>query len=161
MLFRSLIATQFLALILISPAMKQLAPKIGLPRAKLLTSIGLGLLVSAQLVYLFTNAKLFYSDVVQRGVAVVEQNFPTSTIAVINIPPLAALIPPEREYQMLSTYGLPSIGPNPLDAELNDRPQVVIINEKNPPLEEQYQKVLKDYYQRTAVVDELTMYARR
>jgi len=149
---RYLIAAQLLILIFLEPSLRVLENRF-LPNKKIhLTAVILSLLILFQLGYLFTRAKLFYSSREERVFQYVERNFPESTVGVINIPPIASLIPPDKRFQTISSYGLRGVGENPLLREENRLPGVIILDSREP-LEDKYVDILKRFYGLVAAID--------
>ncbi|OGC80270.1 hypothetical protein A2943_00130 [Candidatus Adlerbacteria bacterium RIFCSPLOWO2_01_FULL_51_16] len=130
---RYLIATQFLLLLLVIPALVALIETMRPKIKNGLLIIGVSALLLFQGVYLFTGAKLFYSNQVQTAITHVESLFPNSTYGVINVPPIASLLPADRKYNFISTYGVKGTGVNFTLLPEAELPEIAFINDKNDP----------------------------
>ncbi len=148
---RYLIAVELLILMLLPASLIKIAEYIKKPKLPVVwVPITLLVLVVFQFGYLFTRAKLFYSDSPEKTIKYIENNFPNHSIGVINIPPVAALVPPEKRYQTISSYGLMGVGLNPLSLEKDKLPGIIVL-EDVATLEDDYKIILSKFYKQVNI----------
>lgn len=124
---RYLIALQLLLIIAITPAIFTLGTLIPKQFRSVALSLIIGGLLLFQGIYLFTGAKLYQSRAALDVVLYVEEHFPGATYATVNVPTVASLLPPERKYAWISTYGLMALGTDPKTLPEQMLPDVIII----------------------------------
>lgn len=138
---------QFLIFILVAPSIKVIASRFFRAKyARLAIFTGFSLLLVFQLAYLLTKAKLFYSDSPQQTFAYIQKEYGAATVGLINIPAVASLIPAEKKFQIISTYGVRDVGANPLSLNEDILPGVLIMM-PNQQLEEKNLDALKKHYE--------------
>lgn len=152
---RYLIALQFLLIILIVPALVAFLERNGARTRNLLLALGVGALFLFQTVYLFTGAKLFYGTADTDAATYAEEHFPGATFATVNYPTIAGLLPAERRYGSLSTYGLPAFGTDIRTLEEEKLPDIVFIGPSDHP---KYASFLERYYVPVKTIDEVLMF---
>jgi len=127
--FRYLIAVQILIFILLVPSVKVIVHNFFRERyVRLVIVACFSFLIIFQASYLFTKAKLFYSDSPQKIFDYIQENYNNPSIGLINVPAVSALVSPEKKFQTLSTYGMRDLGENPLDLPENILPEVLVLD---------------------------------
>lgn len=131
---RYLIAAEFLIFILFIlslPALVRFAEgKFKLPAGLSSWAVPaiIAALVMMQSVHLFWFSDIYPSEKTQHTLAYLSREYPDATIGVLNVPQIASIIPVDRKYQYLSTYGLWQFGVNPLYLSPDKRPQVLVLD---------------------------------
>lgn len=157
---RYLIATQLLVFFLVVPAIQALIKRLSVPYQKFVIVLFVGTIIGTQTFYLFTHAKLFYSHQIQDTFIYIQQHFPDQTVGIIDLPPLASLISPDKKFQIISTYGLEQVGPHPLSLQTCRQPEVLVLDKKEFVTGE-YQNVLSNNYSLdTAIGGKIMIYKR-
>ena len=77
-------------------------------------SLVCSILVTIQIIHLFTAAQIYTSDVALRAGQALNDRYPTQAIAILGEPTIALFIPPGRKHQIIEMVGLPVLGTNPL-----------------------------------------------
>jgi len=146
-IFHYLAAVQLLIFILLAPSLKVLINRFfSRGYSRLLTIVCFSFLILFQFVYLFTGAKLFYSNAPQATFNYVQENYsPDEIVGLIDMPPVAALIPAHRRLQTISTYGLRDLGLNPLSLSAANLPGIIIFGADRK-LEDKYATILDEHY---------------
>ncbi|MDO8430321.1 MAG: glycosyltransferase family 39 protein [bacterium] len=109
---RYLIAADLLTFILLVLALRNLL--LESIKKKILFYLIIFGLISFQTYYLFTSAKIFYSDSEEVVISLVNTEFKNNTIGIFNVPEIGAFVPAERKYQTYRMLGVPFIGKNPI-----------------------------------------------
>ncbi|MBI5005269.1 MAG: glycosyltransferase family 39 protein, partial [Candidatus Lloydbacteria bacterium] len=157
---RYLIALQFLIFILLVPALETLARRFAPPPyGSIAIRACMAILVLFQAAYLFSGAKLFYSDNSQKTFQYLENNFEGQIIGIVNLPTIASLIPPTQRMQTISTYGLDKVGEHPLSLAAEALPPVIVF-ENNHAFEPQYAEVLKQHYLPEQTIGNILIYRK-
>jgi 4-amino-4-deoxy-L-arabinose transferase-like glycosyltransferase len=155
---RYLIALQFLLLMLIVPAVAAFLETRRAEIRAMLLSVGIGALLFFQTVYLFTGAKLYYGTADIDASAYVREHFPQATFATINYPTIAGLLPPEKRYAWISTYGLLEFGTDIRKLPEEKLPDIVFIGPSDQP---NFAPFLGRYYVSLHTIDEVFIFGLR
>ncbi|QQG46192.1 MAG: glycosyltransferase family 39 protein [Candidatus Niyogibacteria bacterium] len=159
--FRYLIAVQIFIFILLPLAIKIIFERFyGDRNSKIFAATFLIFVVSFQTAYLFTKADIFYSNETQDAFGYLRENFEESSIGVINLPSLASLLPPEKKFQNISTYGLRDLGRNPLSFEHEKLPGVVVF-ESSLILKVADTASLEKFYRLDKKIGRILIYAKK
>jgi len=151
--FRYLIGSQVLIFILFVPSAKIFTQKFFKENnAKLIIVCCFSFLILFQSLYLFTKAKLFYSDSPKKTFDYIQKNYNNPSIGLINVPAVSALVSPEKKFQTLSTYGMRNLGKNPLDLPENVLPEVLVIDPFFK-LDDNQTKILENKYVQDKIID--------
>lgn len=103
-------------------------------------------LVIMQSIHLFWFSDIYPSEKTQNTLAYISREYPDATIGVFNVPQIASLIPADRKYQYLSTYGLWQFGVNPLYLSPEKRPQVLVLDSADGVLTADDKNILSLFY---------------
>ena len=106
---RYLIGVELFIFILFVPALKKVINYF-LPNRILIFYVVICLLVTIQLVHLFTGAKLYSSRAEEEMAIFINQEMPDKTVGIVNIPQIGALIESSRKFQMWKMVGVPQLG---------------------------------------------------
>jgi len=108
--------------------------------------IFLGVLILLQGIQLFYFSDLYSSSKVQHAISYLDTAYPYATMGIINSPMIASMIPADKKYQLLETYGLPRFGKNPLELAQEKMPEVLVIDEKSRYLIARQEDILASHY---------------
>ncbi len=143
---RYLIAAEFLIFIIFVislPALTRFFGKkfsFGENASSSFSSAIVAILVIVQLVHLFLFSDIYLSEKTQKTITYISREYPEATIGVFNVPQIASLLPPDKKYQYLSTYGLWEFGVNPLLLPPTKMPKVLVADVDDPEIFLFYEK---------------------
>ncbi|KKW22149.1 MAG: hypothetical protein A2W52_01695 [Candidatus Taylorbacteria bacterium RIFCSPHIGHO2_02_49_25] len=100
----------------------------------------LAVIISVQTVHLFWFSDLYPSEKTQKTFVYLFSEYPQATFGVYNVPQLGSLLPSDKKYQYLSTYGLSHFGVNPFVVSGDRRPDVIVADADDPALSLFYEK---------------------
>ncbi len=104
------------------------------------TGMTVAVMILIQIIHLFWFSDIYPSEKTQRTFVYLFREYPNETIGVYNVPQIASLLPSERKYQYLSTYGLWQFGVDPFVVSPERRPGVIVADEDNPAFSAFYEK---------------------
>lgn len=99
-------------------------------------------LVMLQIVHLFWFSDIYPSEKTQKTMAYLSSAYPGTTVGVFDVPQVASLLPADKKYQYLSTYGLWEFGVNPLLLPSEKMPSILIAEAEDPAFLVSYEKDL-------------------
>ncbi len=106
----------------------------------MLTGGILAAMILAQTVHLFWFSDIYSSEKTQKTMAYISREYPQETVGVFNVPQIASLIPADKKYQYLSTYGLWQFGVNPFLLSPERRPNIIVTDTDDPAFSTFYEK---------------------
>ncbi len=107
-----------------------------------------------QIVHLFWFSDIYPSEKTQRTFIHLFSKYPQATFGVYNVPQIGSLLPSDKKYQYLSTYGLWEFGVNPFVISPERRPDVIIADADDPAF-------LTFYEKDQSFVDGFSIYKKR
>lgn len=113
----------------------------------IITGVVLAVMILIQTVHLFWFSDIYPSEKTQYTLAYLSREYPDATIGVFNVPQVASIIPANRKYQYLSTYGLWQFGVNPLYLSPEKRPQVLVFDSVDGVLTADDKIILSMFYE--------------
>lgn len=82
-------------------------------------------LIIVQGFHLFYASNLYASDDFPQITSFINEQ-PSATVGIINLPQVAALIPPDKKYHVIKTMYKPQIGENPLSFSQESLPTLIV-----------------------------------
>jgi 4-amino-4-deoxy-L-arabinose transferase-like glycosyltransferase len=115
-----------------------------------------------QIVHLFLFSNIYPSEKTHKTIAHLSSTYPEAMIGVFDIPQVASLLPADRKYQYLSTYGLWEFGVNPLYLSPEKQPDVLVLDSVDGVLTADDKAVLAMFYKEDVdLKDGFLLYERK
>ncbi len=131
-------------------------------RIPVFTGMTVAVLTVIQLVHLFWFSNLYASERAHKTLAYLSSAYPTEIIGVYNAPQIGSLLPADRKYQYLSTYGLWRFGINPLLLPKEVMPPVLVVESGERGLSSAEQELLSLRYEKDAAfTDGFAVYKKK
>lgn len=119
-------------------------------------------MVSVQMIHLFLFSDIYPSEKTQKTMHYISREYPREIIGVYNVPQVGSLLPADKKYQYLSTYGLWDFGTRILHLSPDKLPNILVTQSEEEQLSEEEKTILKARYQKdTRFTDGFSIYIKR
>lgn len=118
-------------------------------------------LVMLQIVHLFWFSDIYPSERTQKTIAHLYSAYPGTTVGVFDVPQVASLLPADKKYQYLSTYGLWEFGVNPLLLLEKELPNVLVLENMDKLSVDERDRFSSKYGRDAALSDGFGVYRKK